>query len=185
MAISLVCECGKKLSVKDELAGKRVKCPGCAATLLVAKSAPAPLALADDPQSEEKKTTKDKQRKKKKKSRLRDSSEPPMIVCTSCGWHREVSDRLEGTVVVCPDCGKKVNVQQDDDDDESYIGRVFGWFLWAFPACNGALFGIFLPLDSKGVADYWWVLLLVGTGLAVVISVIAAVLRKPSGERAF
>jgi hypothetical protein len=35
MAISLTCECGKRLTVKDELAGKRVKCPGCATILTV------------------------------------------------------------------------------------------------------------------------------------------------------
>jgi hypothetical protein len=35
MSISLSCECGKKLAVKDELAGKKVKCPGCASVLTV------------------------------------------------------------------------------------------------------------------------------------------------------
>src|SRR5215510_11673694 len=30
MAISVVCDnCGKRLNVKDELVGKKVKCPGC------------------------------------------------------------------------------------------------------------------------------------------------------------
>jgi len=29
MAISITCECGKRLSVRDEMAGKRVKCPAC------------------------------------------------------------------------------------------------------------------------------------------------------------
>lgn len=35
MAISISCGCGKKLSVRDGLAGKKVKCPGCAALLKV------------------------------------------------------------------------------------------------------------------------------------------------------
>jgi hypothetical protein len=35
MAISLTCECGKKLGVKDEMAGKKVKCPGCGTVLTV------------------------------------------------------------------------------------------------------------------------------------------------------
>ncbi len=35
MPILLSCGCGKKLRVKDELAGKRVKCPDCAKVLLV------------------------------------------------------------------------------------------------------------------------------------------------------
>jgi hypothetical protein len=33
MPISVTCPCGKRLRVKDELAGKRVKCPGCGAVL--------------------------------------------------------------------------------------------------------------------------------------------------------
>jgi Scramblase len=42
--ISLTCDCGKKLTVKDELAGKRVRCPGCQATLTVA-AAKSPAAM--------------------------------------------------------------------------------------------------------------------------------------------
>jgi hypothetical protein len=33
MPISVTCRCGKRLRVKDELAGKRVKCPACGAVL--------------------------------------------------------------------------------------------------------------------------------------------------------
>jgi HlyD family secretion protein len=35
MPISLTCECGKQLKIKEELAGKRVKCPGCQEILMV------------------------------------------------------------------------------------------------------------------------------------------------------
>jgi hypothetical protein len=35
MAIAVVCECGKKLNVPDDMAGKRVKCPACQATVAV------------------------------------------------------------------------------------------------------------------------------------------------------
>ena len=35
MAIALTCDCGKKLNVKDELEGKRIKCPKCQSSLLV------------------------------------------------------------------------------------------------------------------------------------------------------
>jgi hypothetical protein len=35
MAIRVSCQCGKQLSVKDEYAGKRVKCPGCGGPLLI------------------------------------------------------------------------------------------------------------------------------------------------------
>lgn len=42
MPIRVKCSCGKALSVKDELAGKKVKCPGCASAIPVPKAAPAP-----------------------------------------------------------------------------------------------------------------------------------------------
>ena len=44
MPISLTCDCGKKLTVKDELVGKRVRCPGCQATLTVSAKGPAAAA---------------------------------------------------------------------------------------------------------------------------------------------
>ncbi len=37
MAIKVVCACGKKLAVKDELAGKKVKCPACQKPMRVPK----------------------------------------------------------------------------------------------------------------------------------------------------
>jgi hypothetical protein len=45
MAISLSCTCGKTLQVKDELAGRRIKCPACAIVLSV--PAPEPEILED------------------------------------------------------------------------------------------------------------------------------------------
>ena len=35
MPIVIACQCGKKLQAKDELAGKRVKCPQCGQPLTV------------------------------------------------------------------------------------------------------------------------------------------------------
>jgi hypothetical protein len=35
MPISLNCDCGRALRVKDELAGRRVRCPVCQAVLTV------------------------------------------------------------------------------------------------------------------------------------------------------
>ena len=42
--VVLVCDCGRKLRVKSELAGKRVKCPGCSARLKVPGEPPAAAA---------------------------------------------------------------------------------------------------------------------------------------------
>jgi hypothetical protein len=41
MPMVVSCSCGKQLRVKDELAGKKVRCPGCQAILSVPASAPA------------------------------------------------------------------------------------------------------------------------------------------------
>jgi uncharacterized protein (TIGR03067 family) len=37
MSIRIECSCGKKLSIKDEMAGRRVKCPACGVVLTVPK----------------------------------------------------------------------------------------------------------------------------------------------------
>ncbi len=52
MPLVLECACGKKLKVRDELAGKKVKCPGCAKTLPVPASEPqedAPFVIPVEP----------------------------------------------------------------------------------------------------------------------------------------
>jgi hypothetical protein len=46
MAISVTCACGKTLRAKDELAGKRVKCPGCGAVSVLPAAAPVPVGVA-------------------------------------------------------------------------------------------------------------------------------------------
>jgi hypothetical protein len=42
MSISVTCTCGKRLSVKDELAGKRVRCPGCQGVVAIPAAGAAP-----------------------------------------------------------------------------------------------------------------------------------------------
>ena len=46
MPILVSCQCGKKLNVKDQFAGKAIKCPGCATTLKVPAAGAAPAAPA-------------------------------------------------------------------------------------------------------------------------------------------
>jgi hypothetical protein len=46
MPITLPCPCGKSLQVKENLAGKRIKCPGCGGVLAV-PAAPADLEPVD------------------------------------------------------------------------------------------------------------------------------------------
>src|SRR5437016_990909 len=40
MAIPVACACGKQLKVKDELAGKKIRCPACQAAVTVPAAAP-------------------------------------------------------------------------------------------------------------------------------------------------
>jgi hypothetical protein len=46
--ISIACECGRSLRVKDEAAGKKVRCPGCNAALAVPKPEPEAAPNVDD-----------------------------------------------------------------------------------------------------------------------------------------
>jgi hypothetical protein len=58
MPISVQCDCGRSLRVKDELAGRKVKCPQCDGVLLVPQPEPAAeepgygLLTADAPEEE-------------------------------------------------------------------------------------------------------------------------------------
>jgi hypothetical protein len=78
MAIALACPaCKRALKVKDELAGRKIKCPGCAAVLLVPgkktesetritakKPSPVPVAADDDDEPEDDERPKKKKKKK-------------------------------------------------------------------------------------------------------------------------
>src|SRR5438067_2087628 len=48
MPIKISCLCGKKLHIKEALAGKRVKCSGCSRIVAVPKAAPPDPAAATD-----------------------------------------------------------------------------------------------------------------------------------------
>lgn len=48
MAIQVECSCGKKFSAKDELAGRKLKCPECGDAIAVPKQATAPATIRVD-----------------------------------------------------------------------------------------------------------------------------------------
>jgi DNA-directed RNA polymerase subunit RPC12/RpoP len=75
MAIKVACACGKKLSVKDEHAGKRVKCPACGSVLVIPKRKRLP-----------------KERAPKSGDVCPNCSapmEPESMLCVSCYFHKE------------------------------------------------------------------------------------------------
>src|SRR5438034_10143985 len=51
MPISVTCTCGKRLKAKDEMAGKRARCPACGNSVLIPdpESEPAPYDLEPEP----------------------------------------------------------------------------------------------------------------------------------------
>ncbi|MBI3099807.1 MAG: zinc ribbon domain-containing protein [Planctomycetes bacterium] len=51
MPIAVSCACGKKLNVKDALAGKAIRCPGCQKVLKVPAGKPAPAAAGARPKT--------------------------------------------------------------------------------------------------------------------------------------
>src|SRR5207249_4537285 len=60
MAITVTCQCGKKLGVKDEMAGKKVRCPACQTVLTVpggAEEMPPPELAAEEEAPAPKRTT--------------------------------------------------------------------------------------------------------------------------------
>jgi hypothetical protein len=63
MPISFQCGCGRTLRVKDELAGRRVRCPGCSTVLAVPKPDieydAADISVADTPSDTEKEPSRD------------------------------------------------------------------------------------------------------------------------------
>ena len=75
MAISLTCECGKKLAVKEELAGKRVKCPSCESLITVPSLADEPpprkrpAAAVDDDEDQGDEEARPRKKKKKKRAK--------------------------------------------------------------------------------------------------------------------
>ncbi|MFH1228071.1 MAG: zinc ribbon domain-containing protein [Planctomycetota bacterium] len=94
--ITLNCICGKKLKVKDELAGKKIKCPGCASVNLVPVPVPdGPIGLKplDDEPAE--------------KQSVAPGQEKPdnTVPCPTC------QSRIPPESFTCPKC----NVKLKDD----------------------------------------------------------------------
>jgi hypothetical protein len=79
MPINLECQCGKQIKVLDDLAGKRVKCPGCKEILAVpgAAARTATMAREDEDKADENQDDREQRRKpftKKKKKQAKSGS---------------------------------------------------------------------------------------------------------------
>ena len=105
MPIRIQCQCGKALSVKDELAGKAVKCPGCAkvirvpagkaATAASAPAAPRQAAPASDGLAD----LFDEEGFSQHVAAVCPACAAEMaagaVLCTKCGYHKESGERME------------------------------------------------------------------------------------------
>src|SRR5262245_33420174 len=91
MTIAMTCACGRTLRVADEHAGKRVKCPDCAAALTVPGGAPAPRPTAP---------------------RRAVAPAPAMIrfACGACGQEMQARAEHAGRAVTCPECAARIEV---------------------------------------------------------------------------
>lgn len=82
MSIEFGCQCGKRLKVSADLAGKQVRCPGCSAVLAVPQQQPAAVA----------------------------SSADRMVISCQCGQQLRVKPELAGKRVRCSACQQPVLV---------------------------------------------------------------------------
>ena len=104
MPIAATCACGKKLQVKDELAGKKVRCPDCKQPLTIpaAKPAPAKPPAAASPSSfgggmddlfEEEGFT---QRQGATCPNCTREMKPGAILCIECGFNTQTGQLMHG-----------------------------------------------------------------------------------------
>ncbi|MCI0380941.1 MAG: hypothetical protein L0215_25435 [Gemmataceae bacterium] len=73
MPISLRCSCGKMLTLRDELAGRRIKCPACGGVLAVPASEPEEVepSSPEEPEADESDDVEDRPKKKSQKSKTK------------------------------------------------------------------------------------------------------------------
>lgn len=103
MPVRLKCSCGKVLAVRDELAGKAVKCPGCAKPLKVpaagaAKSAGAKRAAAPAAKSELDDLFAEEGFDRQVAAACPQCGvemKAGSVLCTKCGFNKTTGERLE------------------------------------------------------------------------------------------
>ncbi len=103
MAIRVICTCGKSLAVKDEYAGKRLKCPGCGQTLKVPVGAAAKPQPASGPETAKPAASKPaappiaKERKAASKACPSCDATMPTnaVLCVNCGYDWRTGSKLK------------------------------------------------------------------------------------------
>jgi hypothetical protein len=111
MSITFPCACGKKLQVGDEFAGRRVKCPACAAVGVAPTPDPvfevverepeaasaeddsSPLYLARDPDDEPDPKTGETRRRRRRKQDLEEEGSFAAVAMTEARERSEIEER--------------------------------------------------------------------------------------------
>lgn len=128
MPISVTCQCGRRITAKDELSGKRVACPSCKQPLLIAAAGggkASPVRKAPSPVS----------------SSNSASAANSVTVTCKCGQKLKAASHLFGKMVTCPKCrsplsipnGPETPVLAEPVDDPLGLGS-----LNTFPQTGGA-----------------------------------------------
>src|SRR5205823_377241 len=94
MTIRFACECGQQLAVRDENAGKRVRCTACSSVVAVPNGTPAPRPAIEEP------------RRAPAASTIRFS-------CDECGKAIQTKPEFAGKKTKCPGCGAVLTIPKD------------------------------------------------------------------------
>jgi hypothetical protein len=105
MAILVRCDCGRSLRVRDELAGRRVRCPDCDEPVEVPEESSRAVPARKSPVAR---------------------PEPPAGTIRfrcDCGELLVVKRALAGRWIDCPGCDESLRVPADEEDDREERGR--------------------------------------------------------------
>lgn len=100
MPIPVKCQCGKSLQIPDAMAGKAVKCPGCAAVIRVPGNAAPSAAASKSTDSQRMNDLFDEEGFSAQVAAVCPACRAEMpagsVLCTKCGYNKATGMRLEG-----------------------------------------------------------------------------------------
>ncbi|TWU19904.1 zinc-ribbon domain-containing protein [Allorhodopirellula heiligendammensis] len=171
MPIAVKCGCGKQLNVRDELAGKAIKCPGCGnAVKVVAGGAPAkpraaaaarPAAPSPRPAPTPARSELDDLFAEEGMDRdmgaicpaCRKELPPGAVLCTKCGYNLQTGERFDGHKVAGVDIDKGTmaldKAERDMDEAKRLQQEMIGKS--GMPAWMLALI-LFILASAMGIA---------------------------------
>jgi hypothetical protein len=119
MPIQVACDCGKKLRVKDESAGKKIRCPGCQEIL----SVPAPDLVEPDEDDVSAAVTSEPPKPAPRSKRKSDPDDEESTAVTANApkttpWDKKRTDDDEEDEDEPPRSRKRRDDEEDEDDED-------------------------------------------------------------------